>query len=671
MSPAEFLGFHGLQLALGSTVLLGLGCVWVARSSNPVHTRRKGALVAWGILAFLVLGALPLPRLASPSFPGPSFSSPSLSSPNSSSTSAERPRDQTEVWAPEPTEELRSAAQPISLLDEVGIEPLEYPGERAHRPLPSTLVPSAFGVATPGGERAPWLLSLYLLGVGLCTAYLLAGGIHLGLLLRRAVPAPRWVMELFAGTESGPRPQVLVGTGRFRPFCIGFPRPRILLPARLCRPERRGQLRQVLLHELGHFRSGGSQLPFTLILPVLFFHPLFWWLRARVRLASEVLADDWAARHSSKIHYARELIALAEDDVKHRLAPLGASCIFRSHSEFYRRIKMLLERDGHLSTRCSLRRNIVQTTAAIALVGLTAGLWGAPPVAAQRPGQSAQQPGVPRGDSLESLRKERNVLRDEIARVQARLDQVLSVMARGRGTTPATVTVWGPGGGVGPMDTRIEEGEARGRMRIVVVEVGDTFQSLLRQYMGGIAAGDEVLSLNPSLDPRSLRVGQELVFPAVDPPRDPAAPGITTFFKPRTDALANPISVPSRQVSGGPAAQGSILNSATLQLVTQTIEMGADLESAEEELSHLEELAEADLMDRRSVRQARRDVNTARRKAQLFSSLIKAEIEAAAEELQLLHLRSKDYAKGSIRHLELQGQMRRAERRIEILQSVL
>ena len=121
---------------------------------------------------------------------------------------------------------------------------------------------------------------------------------------------------------------------------------------------------------------------------------------------------------------------------------------------------------------------------------------------------------------------------------------------------------------------------------------------------------------------------------------------------------------------GGPAPQ-SILNSATLQLVIQAIEMEGDLESAEEELHHLEDLAQAGFTDRRAANRARRDAVTAKRKVELFTSLIKAEIEAADEDLRLLHYRSKDYAEESIRHRELQAQMRRAEHRIQILKSVL
>jgi hypothetical protein len=203
----------------------------------------------------------------------------------------------------------------------------------------------------------------------------------------------------------------------------------------------------------------------------------------------------------------------------------------------------------------------------------------------------------------------------------------------------------------------------------VVVEVGDTFQSLVRQHMGGVAGGDEVLSLNPSVDPHRLRVGQELVFPPIDPPSEPAIPGPSTFLDPFTEVPPAPVPAPATQVSGQP--QGSILNSATLQLVIQAIEMGADLETAEEELAHQEELAEVGVVDSRTVNQTRRNVITAKRKVELFSSLIKAEIEAAAEELELFHYRAVDYAKESLRHRELQAQMRRAEHRIQILQSVL
>ena len=54
-----------------------------------------------------------------------------------------------------------------------------------------------------------------------------------------------------------------------------------------------------------------GNLLFELAFPLLFFHPLYWWLRAEVRMAAELVADDWAAGQTGKEVYVAELVALA------------------------------------------------------------------------------------------------------------------------------------------------------------------------------------------------------------------------------------------------------------------------------------------------------------------------------------------------------------------------
>src|SRR5207302_3710312 len=124
-----------------------------------------------------------------------------------------------------------------------------------------------------------------------------------------------------------------------RPVTCGVFRPIILLPAALLDEGCAVQLRQVLLHERGHVeqRDGWGSLLFSLGLPALYFHPLYWWLRRSCALARELVVDDRAARADGKAAYVTHLIALARGSRAMSISPVGAIGILQIRSHFYRR----------------------------------------------------------------------------------------------------------------------------------------------------------------------------------------------------------------------------------------------------------------------------------------------------------------------------------------------
>src|SRR5204862_6856523 len=140
-----------------------------------------------------------------------------------------------------------------------------------------------------------------------------------------------------------------------RPVTCGVFRPIILLPASLLEEGCAVQLRQVLLHEMGHVeqRDGWVSLLFSLALPALYFHPLYWWLRRSCALARELVVDDRAARADGKAAYVTHLIALARGGSRAAMSisPVGAIGILQIRSHFYRRMTMLLQRREALATR--------------------------------------------------------------------------------------------------------------------------------------------------------------------------------------------------------------------------------------------------------------------------------------------------------------------------------
>ncbi len=150
------------------------------------------------------------------------------------------------------------------------------------------------------------------------------------------------------------------------------------MPADCCDEDRREQLRQILLHELAHLRQGDQRgrVLFNFALPLLYVHPLYWWIRSRTYLAAELLADDWAAGHSSTTTYAGELIALVKEQGRRGMAHVGTVGIFSSPTQFYRRMEMLVRRKTPLMTRCTRRWRLLTTVAAMLCVLLLSGLLG-------------------------------------------------------------------------------------------------------------------------------------------------------------------------------------------------------------------------------------------------------------------------------------------------------
>jgi len=170
-----------------------------------------------------------------------------------------------------------------------------------------------------------------------------------------------------------------------RPLSFGVWQPTIVLPATLCKADRADALRHVLLHEDAHIRQrdavGG--LLINMALPVLYFHPLYWWVRSQGQMAAELIADDQAAGRTNRHTYAEVLVALARGCGQRWPLPLGATGVFDSQTQFYRRMEMLLQRKASLATRCSSTRRTAYLLAFVAVVGLLAITAGAEPIVAQ------------------------------------------------------------------------------------------------------------------------------------------------------------------------------------------------------------------------------------------------------------------------------------------------
>lgn len=575
MNAQDWLTAHGPALLLGASALLLAGCVAVAWSASPVERRRFGVLAGAGVWVYLVAGLLPLPR---------------WSLPQSSPAAAVPPLAVANGWRPAPSgAELVAPSRPPVATD-------VRPSLVAIGDAPASAPPAPAPVA--GAARCAWL---FLAGSAVAGLWLVLGWLRLRWLLRRCRPAPAW---LSAGLP------VLVTDARTRPFCAGVWRPRIVLPARLADPRRADAARAVLAHELAHARAGDCrvQLLFALLTPLCWWQPLFWWLRAQVRFASELLADDAAARGGTVRGYVGGLLQVVDADAP-RIAHAGAVSIFHRPSEFYRRIHMLLGRKVPLSRQVSLRRRIASAAGTALLVTVAAGFCGVSRAQEPQGQQELQQEAA-------QLRQMVKVLQAEVAKLRQLLHQAAAVDGA---ATPGEASAQGV-----PVLTDVPIVGALFRpegTRDYVVQAGDSLAGIADKVLGDPAKSQQILERNPGLDPRRLRVGQKILLPA------PAAGG-------DAPAPAEQPPQPTLPAPQAPATDHSLTD--LLNVVTRRIELRGQLEIARSECELLGQQRDKGVVDAQTVRVAAIKMRTLEDQLRVADLLLKGELDNAKARLARL-----------------------------------
>ncbi|PKB19830.1 M56 family metallopeptidase [Janthinobacterium sp. 64] len=148
----------------------------------------------------------------------------------------------------------------------------------------------------------PALVLAWSAGVGLMSLRLCLGLAWVGKLRRQAVAAPAiWQARLDAlALRMGLRQPLplKLHAGLASPVTVGFWRPVILLPAALLSGMPVALLEALLAHELAHVRRWDYlvNLLQSVAEALLFFHPVVWWLSARMRAEREQVADALAAQ---------------------------------------------------------------------------------------------------------------------------------------------------------------------------------------------------------------------------------------------------------------------------------------------------------------------------------------------------------------------------------------
>ncbi|GJM21041.1 MAG: hypothetical protein DHS20C15_09560 [Planctomycetota bacterium] len=473
---------HGAQLLAGSTLLLALGCGAVALSRRPLHAQRRGELCLLAVLLFVPAALLPLPRHGRDALSSlrelvvPTTStthelntaplahtSPSGSSGDASTHGAHEAREfaGADGFASAPPHQLpRADSLPLTVSEaarrrsvtsptvdvlqhgDTGAALLDDPSVTtpllAATTLEAATALEAGSAATDSPSEAAHstlvtprtLALLFVCGAALSMAWLALGMWRLRRVLAATSAAPAWLSEWIAETAPELRLRVLIGPAARSPFCVGLLRQTIVLPPTLLHGGRRG-LRSVLLHELAHARHGDGRgrLLLALALPLLWFHPLYWWLRKRVQLSAELLADDRAAA-DNRPAYARELLDLVERLPQTPALPAGARPVFGAPHEFTRRIEMLLQRRDRLDTRCSGVARGAHSLFLVGLVMLSSTVFGATPAAAQSADDLVAQAKIAQLNAerdelsamLEAMRAELNAMHASMSDMKAQLE---------------------------------------------------------------------------------------------------------------------------------------------------------------------------------------------------------------------------------------------------------
>jgi beta-lactamase regulating signal transducer with metallopeptidase domain len=224
----------------------------------------------------------------------------------------------------------------------------------------------------------------YIAGSIIIAAYVSLGMVLLRRLASRSAPPPPWLEALFAErcriagvAGAGLR----VTAAPCRPLSAGVLRPVVIVPVLLVDPRQAASLTRVLDHELIHVRrrDAAGRMLFAVAAPVLWLHPVFWWLRGRAALAAELVADDLAAGVNGRHEYARALVMLAGRLRSLRPAPGNAPAAFRTRSELTRRIHMLIAEHGGFASTSTRKARVTRTTVLTATVALCVATLGVHP----------------------------------------------------------------------------------------------------------------------------------------------------------------------------------------------------------------------------------------------------------------------------------------------------
>jgi len=260
--------------------------------------------------------------------------------------------------------------------------------------------------------------------------------------------------------------------GLLEPGVVGLLHPILLLPAGIVERLKPSQLEAVIAHELSHVRRRDNLTSaiHMIVEAIFWFHPLVWWVGARLIEERERACDEAVLRLGSEPHdYAEGILIVCKSYLE---SPL--SCVSGvTGSNLKKRIQAILA--GRTGRDLNFAKKLALTVAGIGALGapILLGVAGAPPkfeAVSIKPCEAFSQRPVPDSPGR---------LQPGCTTVERLIQQAYGVFANGRANRLSSVTVTD-----GPAWTRSEfyeiEAKAAGRQSQATMN-GPMLEALLEE----------------------------------------------------------------------------------------------------------------------------------------------------------------------------------------------
>lgn len=584
---ADWLRAHGVDVLLGITLVLALFAAWVWLTRATAGKRQLAGLGLVAAAVYLALAVVPLPRLqwlagdVSVSRAGAGVTAPSIAPFAAPS------------MAPPATEPMDPVA--------TNARPLPAPGPITAA-VPGSASVSSIDLDLDVATAAAWTL---VVGGALVGLHLMIGWLRLRRILAASRAAPD-ALRVAAALPDGVR--LRVSTALLQPFCCGLLRGCIVVPAPLAEPS--SQSTFVVRHEAAHLRAGDTRWRAlaALLRPLLFWHPLYWWLQSQLRFTGELLADD-AAAAGAVGDYVRCMVTLASQPAP-RVTGTMAAFVFVRRSELYRRLQMMLQRDVRLSPSTPSWRRLFHGVSAAAIVAIGAAFFGAERAVAQDP-----------------VRKER--MRETIDEMRMTIAQLRTELAELRAVNQGAV-------GSAPSKAADPLRGANGTYRI---QKGDSLHKIAKEVYGSSKRGvDKILALNPDLDPDKLRVGALIHVDDRQPARQSGggmSPGANSVGGNPLAGAGSPSGGGSgRDVGTGGTPRRTRSIDGLAEVITRCIELRGQVRIAELQAARIQQSFDAGRTDKFDLEIAKIEADTKQRQYDAVRGLLEGEIHRAERNLE-------------------------------------
>jgi uncharacterized protein (TIGR03435 family) len=176
--------------------------------------------------------------------------------------------------------------------------------------------------------------------------------------------------------------EVRSSPGLLEPGVVGWLRPTILLPSGILERLSPGQLEAVLAHELCHVRRRDNLTAalHMLVEAIFWFHPLVWWIGARLLEEREQACDEAVVQFGRPSHvYAEAILTVCRYYLESPLPCVSGV----TGADLKRRIQLILAQRHTPALTASRKMMLVAASLVAILAPVSAGLLNSPQSAAQ------------------------------------------------------------------------------------------------------------------------------------------------------------------------------------------------------------------------------------------------------------------------------------------------